>query len=107
MHGTYDPSLVSLSIGVAIIASYVAVDLASRVAAGHGTKAARYWLGGGAISMGIGVWSVHFIGMLAFVLPIPMAYDTTGSLFALLIAVVVSGFALHTVSAGELTVSRL
>ena len=107
MHGTYDPWLVSLSIGVAIIASYVALDLASRVAVARRTKAGRYWLMGGAVSMGIGVWSMHFIGMLAFQLPIPMAYDTGGSLFALLIAVIVSGLALHTVSAGQLTANRL
>src|SRR5437763_13408792 len=57
--------------------------------------------------MGIGVWSMHFIGMLAFRLPMPMAYDTGGSLLSLLIAVVVSGFALHTASTGQLTANRL
>ena len=50
MNGTYDTWLVLLSIGVAVIASYVALDLAARVAASQGSKAARYWLDGGAMS---------------------------------------------------------
>ncbi len=64
MAGSYNPWLVFLSIVVATIASYVALDLASRVVA-HGTRASRYWLFGGALSMGTGIWSMHFIGMLA------------------------------------------
>ena len=90
MHGTYDPWLVGLSIGVAVIASYVALDLASRVAASRGTKAARYWLVGGAFSMGTGMWSMQFIGMLAFRMPMQMDYDTGGTLLSLLIAVIAS-----------------
>ncbi len=107
MVGTYDLWLVLLSIVVAVIASYVALDLASRVAASQGSKAARYWLNGGAISMGTGIWSMHFIGMLAFRLPIPMSYDVPLTLLSLLIAVIVSGFALHTVSHGTLSMRRL
>ena len=63
MSGSYDPGLVVLSIIVAIIASYVALDLASRVSASRHSKAAKYWLLGGAVSMGVGIWSMHFIGM--------------------------------------------
>ena len=107
MIGTYDVWLVSLSIFVAVIASYVALDLASRVVASQGSKAARYWLVGGAISMGTGIWSMHFIGMLAFRLPIPMSYDIPITLISLLIAALVSGFALNTVSHGALSVRRL
>ena len=99
--------LVILSIVVAVIASYVALDLASRVAASQGSKAARYWLIGGAISMGSGIWSMHFIGMLAFQLPIPMSYDIPITLLSLLIAVIVSGFALYTISHGALSLRRL
>jgi NO-binding membrane sensor protein with MHYT domain len=54
MLGRYDTHLIVLSIAVAIIASYVALDLASRIAASQGSKTARYWLIGGAISMGTG-----------------------------------------------------
>jgi PAS domain S-box-containing protein len=107
MVGIYDTHLIVLSIAVAIIASYVALDLASRVAASQGSKAARYWLIGGAISMGTGIWSMHFIGMLAFRLPIPMSYQIPITLLSLLIAVVVSGFALYTVSYGTLSMPWL
>ncbi len=107
MTGIYDIWLVSLSIVVAVIASYVALDLASRVVASQGSKAARYWLIGGAISMGTGIWSMHFIGMLAFRLPIPMSYDIPTTLVSLLIAGLVSGFALYTVSHGTLSMRRL
>ncbi|HVS25834.1 MAG TPA: diguanylate cyclase [Burkholderiales bacterium] len=107
MAGTYNTWLVILSIVVAVIASYVALDLASRIAASTGSKTARYWLAGGALSMGTGIWSMHFIGMLAFRLPIPMSYDIPITLLSLLIAVIVSGFALFTVSHGTLSMRRL
>jgi NO-binding membrane sensor protein with MHYT domain len=73
MVGTYDIPLVVLSIVVAVITSSAALDLAARVAASEGSMAARYWLNGGAIAMGAGIWSMHFIGMLAYTLPIPIS----------------------------------
>src|SRR5882672_8710526 len=107
MIGNYNSWLVFLSIVVATVASYVALDLASRVAATYGTRSSRYWLFGGALSMGTGIWSMHFVGMLAFQLPIPMAYSIPVTLLSLLIAMIVSGFALHTVSHGSLSLGRL
>ncbi len=106
MHGTYDPRLMALSMIVATFASYVALDLASRVTAYQGW-AARYWLGAGAVSMGIGIWSMHFIGMLAFRLPMPVAYDVPITVLSLVIAIAVSGFALHTVSRPHVDTRRL
>src|SRR4051812_24366786 len=102
MIGTYNYWLVLLSVVVAIIASYTALDLASRISASRGV-AARVWLIGGAVSMGTGIWSMHFIGMLAFSLPIPMTYDVGVTLFSMLIAVVVSGFALYIVTREQLS----
>src|SRR5216683_2676993 len=72
--GTYNPYLVALSILVASVASYTALDLGGHVAAARGL-ARRAWLVAAAITMGGGIWSMHFIGMLAFVMPIPMSYD--------------------------------
>ena len=74
MSGTYNYWLVALSLVVASFASYAALDLATRLTAARG-RPARYWLIGGAFSMGTGIWSMHFIGMLAFSLPVPMGYD--------------------------------
>ncbi len=95
-----------LSMAVAVVASYVALDLASRVTASAG-RTVHYWLAGGAVSMGIGIWSMHFIGMLAFRLPIPMSYSVSITALSLLIAMVASGFALHTVSRESLGPRRL
>jgi two-component system sensor histidine kinase/response regulator len=106
MTGTYDLWLVALSYVVAALAAYVALTLASRVTASQG-RTATYWLIGGAVSMGTGIWSMHFIGMLAFRLPVPMSYDTEVTLLSLLIAVLVSGFALFTINRSRLSIRRL
>jgi diguanylate cyclase (GGDEF)-like protein len=104
--GTYSYWLVVGSVIVAVLASYTALDLATRITASRGRNA-RLWLLGGAFSMGTGIWSMHFIGMLAFSLPIPMGYDVPMTLLSMLIAVVVSGFALYMVSREHLTWKNL
>jgi len=101
MSGTYNYWLVLLSLIVAIVASYTALDLARRITQSD-RRSARYWLIGGAFSMGTGIWSMHFIGMLAFSLPIPMGYDVLTTLLSMFIAMVVSGFALSMVSRDKL-----
>jgi diguanylate cyclase (GGDEF)-like protein len=106
MVGTYNNWVVTLSVLVAILASYTALDLASRITASSRTAAAA-WLVGGAFAMGMGIWSMHFIGMLAFSLPVPMAYDVSITLGSMLIAVVVSGFALLTVTRRGLSLRDL
>jgi len=98
--GSYDHRLVALSTLTAILASYVALDLAARVTAAR-AWARRAWLAGGAISMGLGVWSMHFVGMLAFRLPIPVRYDLPIVLLSLLTAILASAYALYLVSRGS------
>ena len=95
--GSYSSSLVLISLCVAILASYTALDLTGRIATAKG-RAVHLWMGGGALAMGIGVWSMHFIGMLAFSLPVELGYDLGLTAFSLLIAVLSSGFALWLVS---------
>jgi NO-binding membrane sensor protein with MHYT domain len=102
----YNNSLVVVSIVVASLASYTALDLTSRISASRGW-AARAWLWGGAFAMGVGIWSMHFIGMLAFISPIPLGYDLTTTLLSLLIAIVASSFALSVVSQPSLSWQRL
>jgi NO-binding membrane sensor protein with MHYT domain len=95
MIGHYDSSLVALSILVAIIASYTALDLAGCVSSSTSSPRKSWtWLSAGAVSMGIGIWSMHFIGMLAFHLPVPVAYNLPISMLSMLIAVIVSAIAL-------------
>lgn len=94
--GVYNPLLVVFSIVVAILASYTALDMAGRIASASG-RYANAWLGGGAFAMGLGVWSMHFVGMLAFRLPISLGYDLGLTLLSLLIAIGSSAFALWSV----------
>src|SRR5713101_7242713 len=106
MIGVYDLKLVVLSVVVAAIASYTALDLAERVSATQG-KRSWIWLLGGAFSMGTGIWSMHFIGMLAFKLPIPAAYDVVITALSWLFAIVVSGIALFVVRRPTMTGGNL
>ncbi|MFC0251822.1 MHYT domain-containing protein [Massilia consociata] len=91
--GHYEPTLVLLSILVAILASYTALSLAIRVKHAHG-HAPHAWMAGGAFAMGSGIWAMHFIGMLAFRLPMPLGYDPGITFVSWLLPVVVSGLAL-------------
>jgi diguanylate cyclase (GGDEF)-like protein len=104
--GTYSPSLVVISLCVAILASYTALDLVGRIATARG-RAVYLWRIGGALSMGVGIWSMHFIGMLAFSLPIELSYDLPITLLSLLIGILSSGFALWLVSQPRLPVGQL
>jgi len=103
--GSYNYWLVALSVLIAMFASYAALDLAGRVtAAGGWTRAA--WLVGGAGAMGAGIWSMHYIGMLAFILPIPVAYHWPTVLVSLLAAILASVVALRVVSLQKMGASR-
>src|SRR5487761_72646 len=100
--GWYDHRLVALSVVIAMCASYAALDLAARTAAARG-RARIAWLSGGATAMGIGIWSMHYIGMLAFYLPIPVLYDVPTVLVSLLAAIFSSVIALGLVSRKEIS----
>ena len=104
--GHHDPKLVVLSVMVAVIASYAALDLAARVSVRR-ERAAWLWLLGGAGVMGTGIWSMHFIGMLAFHLETPVAYDGRINAASWLIAVFASGVALLVVRRPALTRTSL
>lgn len=106
MTGTYNEILVLFSLLVAILASYTALDMAGRVATTQGV-AARWWLAGGGFAMGLGVWSMHFVGMLAFHLPIPLGYDIGLTVCSMLAAVASSAFALWVGSRSQLPLLRL
>jgi diguanylate cyclase len=107
MHGTYNLWLVALSLAVATLASYTALDLSGRIALLAHTRLRLAWLAGGAAAMGIGIWSMHFIGVLSFSLPIPIGYDLPISAASLVIAMLVSGFALYVITGAQLTWRRL
>jgi diguanylate cyclase len=107
LHPTYDLSLVVLALFVATLASYTTLNLADRISTLQVKAHRNYWLTGGAISMGLGIWCMHFVGMLSFSLPIPLGYDLALTAASLLIAVVVSYFALQLVTQKDLSAKRL
>ncbi|MCD6078004.1 MAG: sensor hybrid histidine kinase [Ramlibacter sp.] len=107
MQVTYDSWLVATSLAVAILASYVALNLVSNVAAARGRTASMLWLAGSAVAMGTGIWSMHFVGMLAASIGIQMTYHLGWTALSLLIAVLISGFALYMVSSERLAPGKL
>ncbi|KVF78084.1 histidine kinase [Burkholderia sp. FL-7-2-10-S1-D7] len=107
MHGTYNLLLVLLSLVIATLASYTALDLAAFISLLDNPTLKRAWLAGGAAAMGTGIWSMHFVGMLALSLPIPLGYALPDTGASLAIAVLVSYFALNVVTRARLSRRRL
>ena len=103
--GSYNYALVALSVLIAMFACYAALDLAGRItAAGGWTR--PVWLLGGSAAMGTGIWSMHYIGMLAFILPIPVAYHWPTVLLSLFAAILASVVALYVVSREKMDAPR-
>src|ERR1700750_222970 len=96
MNSSYDPGLVILSVIVAIIASYTALDISGRVHANTG-RVRLLWICGGAFAMGGGSWTMHFVGMLSFRLPVPVSYAATTVALSVAVAMSASGLALWVV----------
>lgn len=97
---SYDYHLVVLSILISMLGAWAALELAGRVAAARG-GARLAWLIGGATASGLGTWSMHFTGMMAFCLPLPVEYDWPTALVSLLPAVFASAVAILIVSRGR------
>jgi NO-binding membrane sensor protein with MHYT domain len=95
--GTHDPYLVALSILVAAFASYTALDLGARVGVARGL-ARRVWLVAAAVTMGGGIWSMHFVAMLAFKMPLAMSYDVGLTILSLVVAIFVTSGGFYVIS---------
>src|SRR4051795_9671987 len=106
MHGTYNPYLVALSILVASFASYTALDLSGRVPPAQG-RTHRVWLAAAALTMGGGIWSMHFVAMLAFGLPMPMSYDVGLTVLSLMLAILFTGGGFYVISPPGVSRARL
>ncbi len=91
--GSYDYRVVGLSVLLAVLASYAALGVAGRITASRGVIRSA-WVTGGAAAMGLGIWSMHYIGMLAYTLPVTVLYDWPTVLLSLLTAMLASGIAL-------------
>ena len=106
LRGYYDPRLVALSVFIAMMASYAALDLAGRMRL-SASRIRGAWLCGGAIAMGIGIWAMHYVGMEAFHLPMVVLYHWPTVLLSLIAAILASGLALLIVSRRTLSVRSL
>jgi diguanylate cyclase (GGDEF)-like protein/PAS domain S-box-containing protein len=101
--GSYDHSLVALSVVLAMFASYAGLDLAGRVTSSNGWPR-TIWLSGGAGAMGLGIWAMHYVGMLALKMPMPVSYHLPTVALSLLAAIAASVGALFVVSRAEMNV---
>jgi diguanylate cyclase (GGDEF)-like protein len=103
----YTVSLVIVSVLISIGASYAALSLADRVRAASTARLRRLWLTGGSVAMGVGIWSMHYLGMLALQLPVPVFYFWPTVLLSMLLAIAASSVALNVVSREHLAVPQL
>lgn len=90
IYSTYSYPLVAISIAAAILSSYVALELANIASDWRTNRLLNRWLVVSAIALGLGIWTMHFIGMFAMQLPIPIYYEGWHTLLSLLIAVTAS-----------------
>lgn len=97
---SWDPVLIAISFLVAFIASFVALDSAGKIT-GASRKAALCWRVAGGATLGIGIWSMHFIGMLSMKMPMVMSYDLWLTIGSLAIAVMAATMAINIVVPGN------
>src|SRR5688500_6927165 len=102
LHHAHDPVLVALSLLIAVLGSWTALDLLRRVRANAGT-ARRWWLAGAAAATGASIWSMHFVAMLAYELGVEVRYDVGLTAASLLLAVAATAIGFVAVSAPAAT----
>ncbi|MEM5453404.1 EAL domain-containing protein [Paraburkholderia phytofirmans] len=107
MQSSYNLWLVTISFVVATLASYTALDLTGRIFLLASARLRHAWRLGGAAALGVGIWSMHFIAMLAFSLPIPLGYDFATTAASLGLAIGASYLALYVTTRVRLTAGRL
>ncbi|MDR6205880.1 putative bifunctional diguanylate cyclase/phosphodiesterase [Paraburkholderia graminis] len=107
MQSSYNPWLLAMSFVVATLSSYTALDLTARIFVLASPRLRHVWRMGGAAALGVGIWSMHFVAMLAFSLPIPLGYDFAETAYSLALAIGASYLALCLTTRARLTVARL
>ena len=95
MAGSYNLLLICFSLFVATLASYTVLEIAERISSQETARYRRMWLAGGALVFGVGIWSTHFTGMLAFQLPINIGYNAFFTGISLLLCIGLSFYLLH------------
>ena len=105
IHGSYDYRLVAVSVVLAVVSSYAVLDLARCVTSALGW-ARVLWLSGGACAMGLGIWAMHYVGMLALDMPMPVYYHYPTVGLSLLAAIFASAVALFIISQPKIDVRQ-
>ncbi|MDP1870507.1 MAG: EAL domain-containing protein [Gallionella sp.] len=105
--GNYDFLLVTLSVAVAIFSSYAALLVSNNIVQCKRHLTRRLWLAGGGLCLGIGIWAMHFIGMLAFNLPCSSSYDARLTLLSMVPGILASMLALSLISRHEISNLKL
>lgn len=101
MHHHHNNTLAFLSIIIAMIASYTSLDLANSIFTSRG-KSRWIWLLAGSLAMGIGIWSMHFVAMLAFQVPhLKIYYDVPLLILSIMVSISASGLALYFVTSKD------
>ncbi|MEK8131855.1 EAL domain-containing protein [Paenibacillus filicis] len=103
VHGSYDMELIVFSYIVAVLTSYTVLSLAGNLGRARG-RSRWIWVSVGAAAMGLGIWSMHFVGMLAFSLPFPVAYDVMKIALSVVAAIASSWVALLIVGRAQVTI---
>lgn len=107
MSATYDLHLVILSYAISVLGSFTALRLATRIPS-LPKQQLWPWLLGAAGSLGGGaIWSMHFIAMLAYKVPIPVTYDPLLTVASAFIAIVVTGIGLYIMGRGRSSTGKL
>ena len=105
--GFYDPVLVGVSVAVAVFASYAALLVSQHIAGTTNARTQHLLTAIGGLCLGIGIWAMHFLGMLAFSLPCTSSYDATVTLLSTVPGILASTLAIKIISRQSLTPSRL
>ncbi|MDP2025621.1 EAL domain-containing protein [Sulfuriferula sp.] len=105
--GSYSPTWVIISVLLAILASYAALSASNRTGHLHNTASKLTWALISAFTLGIGIWAMHFIGMLALSLPCGVRYDPFVTLVSMVPSILASGAALGVAWHGEKRLSLL
>ncbi|WP_281885023.1 MHYT domain-containing protein [Paenibacillus sp. YYML68] len=98
VHGTYSVPLVMLSVLISMFTAYCGIDLCQRVLTLQGRRKGA-WLAFSSVLLGLGLWAMHFVGMLAFHLPVEVRYDTNWLVLSMLLPMVAAWAGLQLITA--------
>tara|TARA_R110002110_G_scaffold91964_19_gene239319 strand:+ start:3442 stop:5862 length:2421 start_codon:yes stop_codon:yes gene_type:complete len=104
---TYSPFLVVVSFLIAALAGFAFIHLSHWIAEQKTSFVRTCWIVVGALIMGLGIWAMHFVGMIAYQLPVPIIYEPVATAASALPAVIASGLSLQMVARSQVSHLRL